>query len=132
MLVLNMAWLYKHPCSQFWQIGWRVGNKLFNRFTKLTEKTEAEKKLARFNLSRDASRANSLTDDFANSLSGRELERVALRGAVETLLGSFKGQNAESSLVSCRSRLNALLEHFHASDTAPLIGDITDEPIEQF
>lgn len=98
----------------------------------LTEKTEAEKELACFNLSRDASRANRLTDDFANSLSGRELERITLRGAVEIFLGSFKGQNAESSLVSYRSRCNAFLEHFHASDTVPLIGDITGELIEQF
>jgi len=127
-----MAWLYKHPRSQFWQIGWRVGNKLFNRSTKLTEKTEAEKELARFNLLRDASRANRLTDDFVNSLSGRELERIALRGAVETYLDSFKGQNTESSLISYRCRLNAFLDHFHASDTLPLIGDVTGELIEQF
>ena len=127
-----MAWLYKHPRSKFWQIGWRVGNKIFNRSTKLTDEAEAEKKLALFDLMADAASERRLTEDFYNSLSGRELERIALRGAVETYLDSFKGQNTESSLVSYRSRLNAFLDHFHASDTAPLIGDITGELIEQF
>ena len=96
-----MAWLYKHPRSQFWQIGWRVGNKLFNRLTKVTNRAEAEKKLALFDPMADASREKRLTDDFYNSLTGRELERIALRGAVETYLDSFKGQNTESSLISC-------------------------------
>jgi G:T/U-mismatch repair DNA glycosylase len=45
-----MAWLYKHPRSQFWQIGWRVGNELFNLSTKVTNKADAEKKLALFDL----------------------------------------------------------------------------------
>jgi integrase len=127
-----MAWLYKHPRSQFWQIGWRVGNKLFNRSTKVTNRAQAEKKLALFDLMADASREKRLSEDFFNSLTGRELERIALRGAVESYLDSFKGQNTESSLVSYRSRLNAFLEYFHASDTAPLIGDITGELLEQF
>jgi len=113
-----MAWLYKHPRSQFWQIGWRVGNKLFNRSTKVANRADAEKKLALFDLMADASREKRLSEDFFNSLTGRELGRIALRAAVETYLDSFKGQNTESSLVSYKCRLNAFLEYFHAGDTA--------------
>jgi hypothetical protein len=73
---------------------------LLNRSTKLTERTDAEKELARFNLLRDAGCANRLTDDFVNFLSGRELERIILCAAVGSYLDSFKGQNTESSPIS--------------------------------
>src|ERR1035437_9899012 len=82
--ISGMAWLYKHPRSQFWQIGWRVGNKLFNLSTKGTNRIGAEKKLALFDLMADASREKRLSEDFFNSLTGRELGRIALRAAVET------------------------------------------------
>jgi hypothetical protein len=78
-----MAWLYKHPRSQFWQIGWRVGNKLFNRSTKVANRADAEKKLALFDLMADASREKRLSEDFFNSLTGRELGRIALPLQIE-------------------------------------------------
>jgi site-specific recombinase XerD len=105
---------------------------LFNRSTKVANRADAEKKLALFDLMADASREKRLSEDFFNSLTGRELGRIALRADVETYLDSFKGQNTESSLVSYKCRLNAFLEYFHAGDTAPLIGDITGEMLEQF
>jgi hypothetical protein len=63
----GMAWLYKPPRSQFWQIGWRVGNKLFNRSTKVTNRVEAEKKLALFDLMADASREKRLAEGLENT-----------------------------------------------------------------
>lgn len=132
MYIPGMAWIYKHPRSQFWQIGWRVGIKLFNRSTRVTDRAEAEKKLALFDLMADARQQKRLSEAFYNSLSGRELERIALRDAVETYLENFKGQNTESSLISYKSRLTAFLEFFHAAETEPLIGDVTGELIERF
>ncbi len=60
LYISGMAWLYKHPRSQFWQIGWRVGNTMFNRSTKVTNRAEAEKKLALFDLMADANRERRL------------------------------------------------------------------------
>jgi len=60
-----MAWLYQPPRSQFWQIGWRVGNKLFNRSTKVANRAEAEKKLALFGLMAEANQQKRLTENFS-------------------------------------------------------------------
>jgi integrase len=127
-----MAWLYKHPRSQYWQIGWRVGNKLFNRSTKVSNRKEAEKKLALFDLMADANRERRLTEDFYNSLTGRELERITLRDAAEKYLAKCKGTTAPGSFISYTARIEKFLEYTHASDTAPLIGDLNGETIQQF
>lgn len=132
MYISRMAWLYKHPRSQFWQIGWRVGNKLFNRSTKITDRAEAEKKLALFDLMADANRERRLTDDFYNSLTGRELERITLRDAAEKYLEKCKGTTQPGTFVRYRMVVDSLLAYTHASDTAPLIGDINGETIQQF
>lgn len=127
-----MAWLYKHPRSQFWQIGWRVGNKLFNRSTKVANRKEAEKKLALFDLMADANHERRLTDDFYNSLTGRELERITLRDGVEKYLEKCKGTTQPGTFVRYRMVVDSLLAYTHASDTAPLIGDINGETLQQF
>jgi hypothetical protein len=46
----------------FWQFGWRVGNKLFNRSPKLANHQEAEKKLALVNRMADASQGRRLSE----------------------------------------------------------------------
>ena len=132
MHIAGMAWLYKHPRSQFWQIGWRVGNKLFNRSTKVTNRAEAEKKLALFDLMADANHARRLTDDFYNSLTGRELERITLRDAAEKFLEKCKGSTQPGTFVRYRMVTESLLEYTHASATAPLIGDINNEVLQSF
>src|SRR5208283_5555730 len=102
MYISSMAWLYKHPHSRFWQIGWRVGNKLFNRTTKVTDRTKAEKKLALFDLMADANRERRLTEDFYNSLTGRELEQITLRDGVEKYLDKCKGTTQPGTFVRYR------------------------------
>jgi hypothetical protein len=65
MGISGVAWPAKPPRSQFWQTGRRVGNKLFNRSVKIAKRAEAEKKLARFDRMRDASREKRLREDFS-------------------------------------------------------------------
>lgn len=127
-----MAWLYRHPRSKFWFIGWRVGKKVFNRSTKVTDRKEAEKHLATYNLMADASRAKRLTEDFFNSLNGRELERIALRDGAGKFMEKCKGTTQPGTFVHYRMVIDSLLEYLHASETAPLLGDVTSEVIQQF
>lgn len=127
-----MAWLYKHPRSRFWNIGWRVGKKLFNRSTKVADHKEAEKQLAIYNLMADAKRENRLTEDFFNSLAGRELDRITLRDGTEKYLEKCKGATQPGTFVRYEMVLRSFLEFVHASDTTPLIGDIDAETIQKF
>lgn len=127
-----MAWLYRHPRSKFWFIGWRVGKKTFNRSTKVTDRKEAEKHLALYNLMSDASREKRLTEDFFNSLTGREHQRISLRNGTDKFLEKCKGTTQPGTFVRYRLVVDSLLDYLHASDTAPLIGDVTSEVIQQF
>jgi integrase len=127
-----MAWLYKHPRSQFWNIGWRVGKKLFNRSTKVSDRKEAEKQLALYNLMADAKRENRLSEDFYNSLTGRELDRITLRDGAEKYLEKSKGATQPGTFVRYEMVVRSFLEYLHASDTAPLIGDIDSETLQRF
>jgi integrase len=127
-----MAWLYKNPRSRFWFIGWRIGKKVFNRSTKVTDRKEAEKHLATYNLMADANQAKRLTEDFFNSLTGRELERIPLRDGADKFLEKCKGTTQPGTFVRYRMVIDSLLEYLHASDTAPLLGDVTSEVIQQF
>jgi hypothetical protein len=60
----GVARLCRRPRSQFWQIGRRVGNKLFNRSTKVANHAEPEKKLALFDRMADASGQKRSAGDF--------------------------------------------------------------------
>src|SRR5664280_526421 len=97
-----MAWLYKHPRSRFWFIGWRIGKKIFNRSTKLADRKAAEKNLALYNLMADANREKRLTEDFFNSLTGRELQRIALRDGTDKFLEKCKGTTQPGTFVRYR------------------------------
>lgn len=128
----GMAWLYKHPRSGFWKIGWRVGKKLFNRSTKITDRKQAEKQLATFNLMADAKRHNLLTEDFFNSLNGRQLERISLRDTANKYLETCKGAVVSGSFIRYEMVVRSFLEYAHATDTVPLIGDINIEIIQTY
>ena len=127
-----MAWLYRNPRSKFWFIGWRIGKKVFNRSTKVTDRKEAEKHLATYNLMADANRQNRLMEDFFNSLTGRELERITLRAGAARFLEKCKGTTQAGSFVRYRMVIDSLLEYLHTSDTTPLLSDVTGEIVQQF
>ncbi len=127
-----MAWLYRHPRSRFWKIGWRVGKKVFNRSTKVADRKEAEKKLATYNLMATAKRANRLTEDFYNSLTGRELERITLRDAAGKFLDKCKGTTQPGTFIRYEMVLRTFLEFVHADDAAPLIGDVDTETVQRY
>ena len=94
--VPGMAWLYKHARSQFWQIGWRVGNKLFNRSTKVANRAEAEKKLALFDLMADANVRPMSVDSrvfFLNTLENtlKSVNALYHQTAPQIASGNFSG-----------------------------------------
>lgn len=78
-----MAWIYKHPKSGRWFLGWRVGKKLFNRTTGTADRKEAEKQLATCEIMVDTNRQGRLTEAVFRSLTGQSVQRVALKVAVD-------------------------------------------------
>ena len=80
----------------------------------------------------DAKREDRLTEDFFNSLTGRELDRIALRDGAEKYLEKCKGTTQPGTFVRYEMVVRSFLEYVHASDAAPLIGDIDGETIQRF
>src|SRR5271157_1724012 len=114
-----MAWLYKHPKSGRWFLGWRVGKKAFNRSTGTEDRTEAEKQLSTVQLMVSTNREGKLTEDVYKSLTGQSLERVALRPAVQDYLARTAATVAQGTLAVYRSALLTLCDELHATDTKP-------------
>jgi hypothetical protein len=77
-----MAWIYKHPKSGCWFIGWRVGKKAFNRSTGTADGKEAETQLATCEIMVTTSREGKLTEAVFRSLTGQSVQRVAFKPIV--------------------------------------------------
>ena len=127
-----MAWLYKHPKSGRWFLGWRVGKKAFNRSTGTIDRKDAEKQLATCEILVTTSRQGKLTEAVYRSLTGQTVERVALKSAVNDYLVRVAPRISAGTLRAYRSALNGLLESVHASDTAPSLADITKSALESY
>jgi integrase len=115
-----VAWLYKHPKSGRWFLGWRVGKKAFNRSTGTADRKEAEKQLSTVQLMVTTNREGKLTEDVYRSLTGQSLQRVALRPAVEDYLARKAATVAKGTL-----------DELHSTDTKPELADITADVLEK-
>ena len=130
--IRGVAWLYEHPKSGRWYLGWRVGKKVFNRSTGTIDRKEAEKQLGTCEIMVTASRQGKLTEAVFRSLTGQSVERVALKPAVDDYLTRTAATVSRGTLAGYRSALNGLLESVHATDTKPDLADITKEVIEKY
>jgi integrase len=127
-----MAWLYKHPKSGRWFLGWRVGKKSFNRSTGTADRKEAEKQLSTVQLMVTTNREGKLNEAVYRSLTGQSLQRVALKPAVADYLLRCTPRVSTGTLKAYRSALDDLLESVHATDTKPDLADITKDVLEKY
>ena len=127
-----MAWIYKHPKSGRWFLGWRVGKKVFNRSTGTIDRKDAEKQLATCEIMVTTNREGKLTEAVYRSLTGQKIERVPLKIAVSDYLDRIKPRVSKGTLDGYRSALKGLLEAVHASDAAPSLADITKTVVEKY
>lgn len=129
-----MPWLYLHPKSKRWFIGWRVGKKVFNRSTGCTkeQKAEAEKQLATVNIMSSAASGGKLTEAVYLSLTGQEVQRIALMAAVEDYLTRKTGTVSKGTLASYKSVLNALLAGHNATKDKPDLADVTTGVLQKY
>lgn len=126
-----MAWLYKHPKSKRWFLGWRVGKKAFNRSTGTSDRKEAEKQLATVEIMVTTNREGKLNEAVYRSLTGQSVQRIALKPTVEDYLARKAGTLAKGTHDVYRSALGMLLESLRATDTKPELADITGDVLEK-
>jgi integrase len=78
-----MAWLYKQTASDNWFIGQRVNGRMVRKTTGTSDRSQAEKQLARVEAMEQAVKADQLTEDFYKALTGSQIKAVGIRSAVE-------------------------------------------------
>jgi integrase len=127
-----MAWLYQHPKSGRWFLGWRIGKKAYNRSTGTTDRKEAEKQLATVQIMVRTNEESKLTEAVYRSLVGQAVERVALKPAVEDYLTRRAATTAKGTLAGYSSALNTLIEALGATEARPALADITKDVLERY
>jgi integrase len=123
-----MSWLYKHPRSGNWFIGWRVNKKLTCRSTGTANLSEAKKKLATLELMEQAQSARRLTEAFYRSLTAQEIIKVPFLKAVATFLAQAP---AGGTRVGYTSTLRVLGEFLNANEQAPDVADISRAALQR-
>ncbi len=130
--IAGMAWLYEHPKSGRWYLGWRVGKKAFNRSTGTADRKEAEKQLATAEIMVTTNREGKLNEAVYRSLTGQSVQRIAFKPAVKTFLNQTAATVSKGTLAAYRSALNGLLESVNATDTAPDLADISGDVLKDY
>jgi integrase len=125
----RMAWIYEHPRSKNWFIGWRVNGKLMARSTGTASKTEAQKKLATLALMEQAKSAGRLTEDFYRSLTAQEIVKVPFQKAVAAFLGQAPSGGTRGAYASI---LRIVGRYLNANEQKPDVADVSRAAIRAF
>jgi integrase len=127
-----MAWLYKREGSAKYWIGWRANGRQFLKSTGEREKSKAEIKLRDFEFLERARHDGKLTEHFIESLTNKPLSQLSLKSAVTGWLDETKGAAGESTHDRYNDIATQFLDHIGATDSAPLLRDVTAEEIRAF
>ncbi len=127
-----MPWLYKQKGSNNWWIGYRQGGRQVLRSTGTADRHEAEKQLAQVQTLFAAHKAASLTEELFHALTGKHLPQVTLKAALEDWLAECRGSTSEKTFDRYEGIAENLAASLHATDTHPLLRDVTTEQLRSF
>ncbi len=120
-----MPWLYKRKDSDCWWIGYRMNGRQILSSTGQTEKAEAEKELSRVNAMISAQKANVLSQELFEQLTGKALPTMTLKAALADWLNEVKGSTKPATLTRYSATAAALADFFKADDRGPGVATIT-------
>jgi hypothetical protein len=127
-----MAWLYQRPDSDQWWIGYRQNGVQVRKSTGQKDKEAAGRELARIEAMLAAQRADALTVEVYQAISGRSLPTMTLRAALDDWLGEAAGATGKRTFEKYQAFSDAISGHFHATEQGPLVSDLTREQLQQF
>jgi len=127
-----MAWLYRRPDSGRWWIGYRANGVQFLTSTGQTDKGEAEKQLKKVEAMLAMKRADALTVEAFEQISGRALPAKALTAALTGWIDETGKTAGPRTLEKYVGLSTALTKHFRATDSWPLVSSITRDEMREF
>ena len=120
-----MPWLFKFKNSTAWWIGYRMRGRQFMRSTGQRERADAERELQRVNAMVAAHKANALTQELFEQLTGKALPNVTLKAALADWLNEAAGANKSATVTKYSATAAALEGFFKADDRGPVVASIT-------
>jgi len=127
-----MAWLYQQRGSRNWWIGYRKNGRQFLKSTGTADRSEAETHLGSLELLEKAQTVGKLTEEFYRTITASELPKVSLRSAIDKWLLACEGTTAPATLARYKSVAKEFLKATQATETKPLLRDISNEGISGF
>ena len=127
-----MAWLYQRKDSALWWIGYRENGTQLLKSTGTADKKAAEAQLARLDAMIASRRANALTMDFFQALTGKTVAQMTLKAALADWLNEARGATGKRTLERYQAFAASLEAYFKANDQGPLVSEIERAPLQQF
>ncbi|MDR3455894.1 MAG: tyrosine-type recombinase/integrase [Verrucomicrobiae bacterium] len=126
-----MPWLYQRKDSDCWWIGYRMNGRQFRESTGQVEKSDAERELARVNALIAAQKANALSQELFEHLTGKALPNVTLKAALADWLNESTGANKPATVTKYSAAAAALEVFFKADDRGPGLASVTPADLTQ-
>ena len=127
-----MAWIYQREDSGRWWVGYRHNGKQILESTGQTDKAEAKKVLDKIEAMLALERAQALTVDVFQQISGRTLPTMTLKAALDSWLKETGASAGPRTVEKYRVLSEELIKFFRATDLGPVVSNITREQLQQF
>ena len=102
-----------------------MNGRQFLRSTGQRERDDAERELQRVNAMIAAHKANALSQDLFENLTGKTLPNTTLKAALDDWLNEAAGANKPATVTKYRATGVALVEFFKADERGPMLAEIT-------
>ena len=127
-----MSWLYKRPDSNLWWMGYRVNGEQVLKSTGQTDKGKAQEMLDKVDAMLALKRANALTREVFEEISGQKLPTGTLKAALDTWLAEAEATTGSRTVEKYRAIADRMVNHFRATDEGPLLSNVTREELQDF
>ena len=127
-----MAWIYKRKDSDRFWMGYRQNGAQVLESTGQTDKVEAQKVLEKIKAMLALERAQALTVDVFQQISGRKLPTATLKAALESWTNEARGSAGPRTVEKYQALADSMIKHFRANEQGPLVSNMTREELQEF
>jgi integrase len=127
-----VAWLYKQRGSSNWWLGYRANGKQMLRSTGTPDRAKAERELAKVRSMFEAHRANALTKELYEALTGRAAPSVLLSAELDDWLAEAGKSTSASTAASYRKVAEEFAAFLNATEAGMALADVAPEHVRGY
>ena len=127
-----MPWLFQFKNSAVWWLGYRLHGQQFLRSTGHRDRAKAEQEMDRAKSMIHAHKANALSQDLFQNLTGKAAPNVTLKAALDDWLNEATGAAGPRTVEKYQAISDGLTSFFKANDNGPMLADIATDDLTRF